>query len=266
MLKELFRRQPVYAALGFFLMLSIPVLGFLELTDTRLIDEQGNWVKSLKFALSLGLYLLTLAFFVPWMREGAPKTTTFKVLVGAVALAILFEIAWLWSAAALGVRAHYNYSGIWAVLYPLSGLFATVLVLGALLQGISTLRAQRAALNPALTVSIGWGLILTFVLTMAVAFPLSMTSGQHGGSIHGYGDGWFGWRVEKGDLRAAHFFSIHAMHFLPLAGFVVSRINSGAAGTWLVRLMAAAYTGFVLWLAMSTFQGQDLPRLLVAPF
>ncbi|NNU15640.1 hypothetical protein HK107_04825 [Parvularcula sp. ZS-1/3] len=266
-MRELYRRQPVYAVLGFLLLASVPVFMGLEYFDDRLVDGQGNWVKSIKFNTSLGIYLLTLAFFTRWMREEARQSFAFKATVAAVAIAIIFESAWLWSAGAQGIRSHFNFDGgLYTILYPLSGLFAIVLLIGSLTEGLCVLRAQREMPNPVFASSIGWGLLITFLLTIIVAFPLTSPMNDYGGSITGYGKGFFGWRVEGGDLRAAHFFSTHALHFVPAVGFVLSRIIKGDLGAWLVKLVAAAYAVFVIWLMMSTMRGEDLPFFLVSPF
>ena len=266
-ISALYRRQPVYTVLGLFLLLSIPVLGVLEVLDERTVDNVGVWVKPLKFSVSLGTYLLTLAFFVPWMREGANRSTSFGFVVTIVSLAIVYETIWLWTASGLGIRSHFNYDSVlFSLLYAGAGLMAAVLVIGALAQGISTLRGARKRSDFALSVAIGWGLVLTFFLTSITAYPLSSAAGELGGSPNGYGKGYFGWRVEGGDLRAAHFFAIHALHFIPFAGFVVSRVLPGSAGAWLMRLFAAVYSAFTLYLAWLVHQGQDLPAYLISPF
>jgi hypothetical protein len=36
----------------------------------------------------------------------------------------------------------------------------------------------------------------------------------------------FGWLRYAGDLRVAHFFATHALHFVPLAGWLIARIVS----------------------------------------
>ena len=44
-----------------------------------------------------------------------------------------------------------------------------------------------------------------------------------------------GWSRQVGDLRVAHFLGTHAMHAVPLAGFVAGRVLSGRAAvvaTW----------------------------------
>lgn len=266
-MKELWRRHALFTAMGAVLLATVPVFLIFGLMDDRLVDGFGVWVKPLKFSVSLGVYVLTLAFFVPWMREGATRTISFRIIAGLLLLAIVYESAWLWSAAALGVRSHYNMDGgLFTLLYPVAGLAAIVLLVPAFAMGVSVLRARRGAVNPALSSAIGWGLILTAVLTMIVAPTLANPMQQGlGGSKDGYGEGFFGWHM-VGDLRAAHFFSTHALHVIPVVGFALSRIDRGALGSALARFFAALYAAFVLWLAWGTLQGQPLPEILRQPF
>lgn len=266
-LAELYRRQPVYAALGAALLLSAPLLVLLELVDPRTVDGIGVWVKPVKFAVSLGLYALTLAFFVPWMRSGDAGGRISRLVVALVAVAVIYETGWLWAASALGIRSHFNMDGgLFTILYPVAGIMAVILVLGPLTIGLSVLKGRQAALNPAMSEAIGWGLVLTSLLTLIAALPMSNPFAALGGTKFGPGEGLFGWRVPGSDLRAAHFFATHALHALPLAGFVISRVMAGPVGVALVRLVAAAYAAGVLWLALGVFTGRDLPGFLVSPF
>ena len=57
-----------------------------------------------------------------------------------------------------------------------------------------------------------------------------------------------------GDLRAAHFFAIHALHFVPALGLLAAMIFGGENRTP-VRLIAAAYAGFVFFLFAQALMG-----------
>lgn len=266
-LGTLWRRQAVYTVLGLALVALIPVLSFLALIDERMVDGINVWVKPLKFSASIGIYLLTLAFFAAWMRPGAMQTRPQRLAVVAVAVAVVYEMGWLIAASAHGVRSHFNMDGgLFMALYPLAGLFAFVLVIGPLAMGASVLRARPDAANPAMSEAIGLGLVLTFILTPLVAFPLSNPLAALGGSQFGYGEGYFGWHMERGDLRAAHFFATHALHVIPALAFLPSRLLRGAAGVAICRVTAIVYAAFVGGLAWLGITGQPLPAILRAPF
>lgn len=260
-----YRRQRLLTVLGFFLLASALFYAAVIFVDDRTVDGTNVWVKPAKFSLSLGVYFLTLAFFLPWLKTRATSRGWYKASIAILILAVIYEYVWLLSASIVGVRSHFHFEGgIFSILYPIAGIAAVGLLVPALTFGISILRARDEAGNRTLAESVGWGLILTFVLTMTSAPALS--SGLFGGSLNGYGDGFFGWRIPGGDLRAAHFFATHAAQAIPIAGFVISRVSSGVAGIWLVRILALAYAAGVVWLLLGSLTGQDLPAILTQPF
>jgi len=267
-LAELWRRHPIYAALGYFQLAGVPVYLILMQMDPTQVDGINVWVKPLKFGVSLGFFSLTLAFFAKWMRDGARQTILQRLVVALYVIAILFETYWLNSASYLGIRSHFNTDGgLYTILYPLSGLAAVFLVLAAFAMGVSVLRNRRNALNPAMAEAIGWGLVLTFILTPAFGFLLSSPVENFGGSKNGYGDGYFGWRMLGGDLRAVHFFATHALHVIPAAGFVVSRVFKQGAGIWINRLIVLVYAGLIVHLGIGIVtRGADLPEIFRSPF
>jgi hypothetical protein len=63
-----------------------------------------------------------------------------------------------------------------------------------------------------------------------------------------------GWSRDGGDLRAAHFFATHALHFVPLFGLVSASIF-GRSNRMPVRIFAAAYVGFVAFLFVQALIG-----------
>ena len=90
LVKELYRRQPVYAVLGFFILGAVPFYLIMMLIDPRQGDEISVWLKPTKFGVSLGLYSLTLAFFASWMREGAMRTVWHQIVLWIFAVSMTF--------------------------------------------------------------------------------------------------------------------------------------------------------------------------------
>ncbi|MCQ8185457.1 hypothetical protein [Parvularcula maris] len=262
-----FRRLPVLAWMGVLQLLLVPVFAVLGLIDERTVDGLSTWLKPVKFGISLGVFLLSLAFFTHWLREGATRRLWYRLTIAGLVLATAYESIWLWQASARGVRSHFNIdSGAEAAAFNLAGLFAIILVLGAFSIGLGVHRASREpGRNRALSASIAYGLMLTFPLTLLTAGLIGYSGGAWGGSVQGPQPGLFGWRVEGGDLRAAHFFATHALQALPLTGLLALALPK-TLGLWLVRLAALGYAGFVAWLAHGAVTGQDLPPVLVWPF
>ena len=252
--------------LGLAMLATVPVFLALTVIDPRELDGASPWAKPVKFSLSLGVFFLTLAWARRWLPPGATQRIWYRLTVAALTVALAYESAWLWFYAGQARRSHFNDDGIAFLLYNLAGVFAFVLVFDALMVGLGVWRARRLRPDPVAAEGVALGLILTFVLTTAVAFPLAGTGGALGGSPNGPGAGWFGWRVEGSDLRAAHFFATHAMQAVPFAGFALAGILPQRPARLALWSAALAYAGFVAWLAAGAFTGAALPVILRTPF
>ncbi|MEM7739311.1 MAG: hypothetical protein AAF225_00735 [Pseudomonadota bacterium] len=262
----LYRRHRSYTVIGLMTLALLPFLLVLMQIDDRTLDGANVWLKPVKFQASLGTYSLTLAFFAAWMSEKGRNSLIQRVAVFGFAVAMAFEVVWLISASAQGIRSHFNIDGgLYTFLYPFSGLFAMVLVFAALVMGVSVLRARKTSQNEGLAEAIGWSLVLTFFLTPIAGTMLSMPMADYGGSKNGYNDGIFGWRMEGGDLRAAHFFATHALHLIPAAIFVPSLFLPKGLSVALARLLSLTYAAVILWFVAHILSGGDLPEIFRSP-
>lgn len=254
---ELFRRESWYAAVGFFFAaMMVPTLLAAAL-DPRTLYDVNVWVKPLKFQASIALYLLTLAWFAAWLPAGTKQKRWYRVYSGIVLFAMLAEIAWIMHAAALGVPSHFNETTpLRAAVFALMGVFAIILTSASLVYGVLIARNKPATLAPALRLSIISGLILTFVLTVAVAGYMA-ESGSHwvgGNASDAEGLPLLGWARDGGDLRVAHFFATHAMQFIPVFGLVSARIF-GDRNRMAVWLIVGAYVLFVAFTFVQALMG-----------
>ncbi len=189
------------------------------LFDERLFQGVSLWHKPFKFALSLAVYFVTLAWFANLMPQAYFDTTKGKWLTAIPIVCAFLEMAYIFIQAARGEASHFNYSSnFYSAMYSLMGVGAVLLVAMCLWMGITILR-HRGSSN-LWVLSVGIGLIGTFVL-----------GGGFGGYLGSAGQHWVGgnatdagglpivhWSRTGGDLRVAHFFGIHAMQIVPLLG------------------------------------------------
>ena len=69
---------------------------------------------------------------------------------------------------------------------------------------------------------------------------------------------FFGWSREYGDLRPAHFVSLHMMQTVPFAGWLADRYGWKPVPVVVgVALVTGAFTSFAFWL-LETFPGLAL--------
>jgi len=263
-LSSLFGAEPLFAAAGMLIALSLLVTVPAMFLDERLFRAENIWVKPIKFQLSLTLFLLTLAFFARWLPAGMTEARLYRLFAAAVVFAILAELVWIGGAAMYGVASHYNQTNpLMARLYPVMGALATLLTSASLVYGIAIWRNTATGLAPALHLSIALGLILTFVLTVPVASIMaSMPSHGVGVPADGARLPLLGWSRQGGDLRVAHFLATHALQILPLIGLVLSWMlpeRMARAGVW---ISAVLFVALVILTLMQALMGQPLLPIL----
>lgn len=239
------RRSPwlTRAAVAHFLLLAL-LLAIMPF-DERQVTGVNIWLKPSKFALSIGVYLLTMAWLLGELRRP-------RWLIGAVAAVVLVSMCMeqflITLQAARETTSHYNAATAFdSIVFSLMGFgvatnssAAGFTLLLFLLHG----EGQR----PAYFWGIRLGLVI-FLLGSVQGFAMI----QHGGHTVGGSDGGPGipilaWSKVAGDLRIAHFVGIHAIQVLPVTGFVLDRlIVSAPVRRLLIVAMALGYAGLGLW-------------------
>ena len=66
--------SPVLFAVGMAMLLVAAMTLVLAWLDPRVFQGVSTWAKPLKFQLSTGMYLLTLALFMTWLPVGKQQT------------------------------------------------------------------------------------------------------------------------------------------------------------------------------------------------
>ncbi len=248
LLGEAFRRDPLFAGAAVILALAMVPTCLAWAIDPRLVGGVAVWSKPLKFEAALAVYLGTLAWFARWLPPGFAARRGYRVFTRVVVVAVALEMAWLVGAAAAGVPSHFNVATpAMAAIYGAMGVFAVLLTSAAAVQGVAILRARGGGGDPALRLGIGLGLVLTFALTLPVAGYLSGVGGHLVG-VEAAGArrlALLGWAREGGDLRVAHFLATHAMHALPLAGWIAGRLFAPAPARAAILAAAAGYAALV---------------------
>jgi hypothetical protein len=246
---QLRQDAPLFTTLGIAMALSLlPTLAAMQIDD-RLFHGENIWVKPIKFQIALTIYLLTLAFYARWLPLAMRQARLFRIYCGIVAAAIIAEVLWIAGAAALGTASHFNDSSpVWAALYGFMGVAAVTLTSAVLVSGIAIWRNRASGLPGPLHLAVALGLVLTFVLTVPVAFHMSSATGHFVGTPADWDTGLplMGWSRSVGDLRVAHFLATHALHGIPLAGLIAVLTLPEAAARRAVLLASAGYAALVV--------------------
>lgn len=212
-------------ALGLFMFAVFIVYIPAWLMDPRILDGAAVWTKPQKFHVSLGLHFITLAILAQQLPR---ETRTGPVMVGfsyAAAVSLMLEFIYVGVQAGRARRSHYNFeTNFEALMYAAMGIGAVLLIAVALALAVQIWRkGERGQMG------LRWGSILGlslgFVSTMIFAQYMSANGRYIGGDLDHIGATvpFFGWSREVGDLRPAHFVSLHLMQTLPLAGYIADR-------------------------------------------
>lgn len=258
------RAEPALVWTGaLLLLLAIPSAAGLWIDD-RVIAGAPAWLKPTKFAVSTGVYALTLAAIL----TAIPEWTRTRRSVGIVTIVVMWlEMAIIDLQAWRGTTSHFNVgTPLDATLFSVMGIAiftqtaASVAVAVALWRRAFTDRALGWALRVAMTLTIVGALTGGLMTTPTDAQlaeagtgkPLT-TAGAHtvGAPDGGPGLPLTGWSTRHGDLRVPHFVGLHAMQLLPLVAFAIRR-RPEAQRTWFVLGASALYAlTFVLLLAQA---------------
>ncbi len=179
------------------------------------VNNINAWIKPMKFFFSAAIFSFTMA----WLLYELPSMNynNYSIMVVVVLTFELLVITWQ---AANGRLSHFNTSKpLYAHLFTLMGVAIVVLTIWTLLVGIhfftkDTNHIQKGYL---------WGIRLGIIIFVIAAFEGGLMGARlsHtvGGTDASEGLPILNWSKHYGDLRIAHFFGMHALQILPIAGY-----------------------------------------------
>ena len=243
-------------ALSALLLIAILIWGQL---DQRTLDGVAVWVKPAKFSVSFLVHFATLAMIVALMSPENAELRIVTIVGWVLAAVFVAEMAYLISQAAQAQHSHFNETtSFHSAMYFSMGVGAVVLI--ALPVGIAWLARDDIAFGPASQSGIWWGAIISFLLTVIIGGYLG------GNGSHFVGDQsnpglilpFLGWSTEVGDLRPAHFLSLHALQVLPLIGLWADKTDHGITTIWIAGFI---YSALTVALFIQALLGQPLIRM-----
>ena len=223
------------------------------LFDERTLMGINVWIKPLKFALSIGSYILTLGYLITLYPYSAIKK---HIIRNATSITLLFEMAIIGFQAARGVQSHYNTSTYFdGILFQSMGFLIAVNVLIMILFIIDTLRLK-------LTTSRGmrYAILMGWTIMLFGSWAGGQMIAQMGHTV-GMADGGEGlplinWSTVAGDLRAAHFFGLHAIQIIPLFALGLKRL-SALPSKWYVTSVLTFGLGYGSWIGFIFYQAKN---------
>ncbi|MET0757630.1 MAG: hypothetical protein ABWY39_06640 [Mycobacterium sp.] len=209
------------------------VTAVLAIIDPREILGQNAWFKPMKFAISIGIYAITLAWLIGQMR----RFRRLGNIAGTVTvIGLVLEIVVIVGAAAADTTSHFNVATpLNTTLWSIMALSIVVVWLMTLLVGIALLftRETDAARTVAIRAGVFLGLVgmaVAFLMTGPTPEQLRDFQGIAGAHAVGVPDGgaglpFLGWSTVGGDLRVPHFVGMHALQAIPLALLLLEALS-----------------------------------------
>ena len=256
LLAESLRRNRVLAILAIAHFALFVILAPAAFIDATQIQGISRWIKPMKFALSISIYLMTMAWVLS-MLEGRRRAVA--ILTSVIAFVMTVEMVLIMMQAARGVRSHFNFATPFdKLVFDVMGgmIFANTL---AVVVVLFLFLSRQGSVPPAVLSGIRLGLLIFIVASLVGG--VIVQRGGHSVGAHDGGPGlpFVNWSTGGGDLRVAHFFGMHALQALPLFGWFLDRKNVNGSRRW-VQLAAAVLLLVTFGLLAQALAGVPLLR------
>jgi hypothetical protein len=236
MLRRLWQTSPelISTAALMLVVLAGALVGLV--VDPTVITGAPAWLKPAKFAVSITIYTVTLA----WIFTLIPEWTRTRRIVGwLTAIVMVLEMAIIGTQAWRGTTSHFNVGTVVdAVLFSIMGLAIVIQTLSTIAVAVALWRhrfddaalgwALRLGMSITIVGALTGGLMTrptTAQLEAARAGARMTIAGAHTVGAPDGGPGLIGtgWSTEHGDVRIPHFIGLHAMQLLPLVALLLVR-------------------------------------------
>jgi hypothetical protein len=258
--------------------LGCAMLGLLAATavalllDPREVAGAPLWMKPAKFAASIAIYTLTLAWIFTYLSEWR---RTRRVVSWVTVVTLVLEIVIIDVQAWRGTTSHFNVGTLVdGVLFSIMGVAIAIQTLTATAVAVA-LWKQRFADR-----ALGWALRLGMTVTLVGAMTGGLmtqptddqlasaraghrmtVAGAHtvGAADGGPGLPGTGWSREHGDLRVAHFIGLHAIQMLAIVALLLARIGwHDDRRVRMVWAISASYVSLFVLLLWQALRGQSV--------
>ncbi|MEL6537335.1 MAG: hypothetical protein AAFQ98_18075 [Bacteroidota bacterium] len=243
LLEEIHRRHYILSAAGWgFVLLALAFAVGIVVDDRELLGI-NLWIKPLKFALSLAIFLWTMG----WVIHDAKLKHHPRYIFGWLFIFfMLVEIVIIGLQSYRGEISHFNNSSrLDGMLYTFMGFAIgfNTLTLGVL---AVIFFVKKFALPGPYLWAIRLGLIVLVLGSLEGVLIVRNYAHTVGAVDGGPGLPFLNWSTTHGDLRVAHFFGIHALQvFMVVGGWLgTTRLKEGRA-TALMILFAILYSAMV---------------------
>lgn len=259
-LREVRQESPKLYWIGMINLIGALVCIPLLFIDDRTLMGVNIWIKPLKFLISVGIYILTVGYYITFYPFSRIKK---HIIRNIVAWTLLVENTIVVTQATRGVQSHYNTStALDGILFGMMGILIAINVMVMAFFVIETIRLKLKVSRP-----IQWAILAGWLITIFGSWIGGQMIGQmaHNVGIEDGGPGLplLNWSTVAGDLRVGHFFGLHGLQIVPLFAFLIHRYLdwSKSKQTIAVLLFALLYFLGIAATFYQAAQGQPLIRI-----
>jgi len=258
---DVWQKQPALVTTGLGFTVLFFILAVISIFDATQILGINRWIKPMKFASSIAIFLLTVAVFLSFVRG---YESSKLIVAWTMILTMIGEMIVIVLQATRGTTSHFNTAtGLDGALF---GLMGTLIALNTLAAIYLLFLYFVAEIN--LPAPIVWGVRLGMILFLMASVEggvmLSQSSHSVGAADGGAGLPFVNWSSEAGDLRVAHFIGLHAMQILPVAALAFVWLQDyfrQLNPTILTFALALVYFAAFNFLFIQAMRGQPLWRI-----
>jgi hypothetical protein len=218
-LRNIFAKHSAMAWFGSIQFLAAIVLLLLTQVDERLLNGVNVWIKPIKFHLTAGVFIWTMAVLLDFLpdRKKVARISFYLMLCMAV------ETFFIDLQAARGVASHFNHTSIFnEIVYAVMGVFI-LFNTGVVSYTAYQFFKQSTELSQAMLWVVRLGLILFVIGSLEGGVMSGLDKHSVGAPDDVVGLFFLNWNTQGGDLRIAHFMGIHALQVIPLFAYLVER-------------------------------------------
>lgn len=204
-------------------------------------------VKPFKFFLSFAIVTWTLG----WITAHLQRTRAVRHYTWATIITLSIELIIITGQAMRGRMSHFNIATLLdAILFQIMGASITVFTVWTAIITSHLFRQDERSMPAAYLWGIRLGLCCFTLFALEGGIMAAILRHNIGGEDGGAGLPLLTWSRQHGDLRIAHFFGLHSLQVLPVAGYFLKEKKR------MLFLCSAIYISGVVTLLIMALNGR----------
>lgn len=219
-IRLLYHQSRVLYTTGFIHFVLAVVFLLMMGIDTRTVQLESVWLKPFRFAVSIGLFTWTFAWFSGFVQK---YIRTIRILNWMIAACMFIEIILISMQSVRGVDSHFNVSTpfnatVFSIMGGVIGFNAIVIAVWFIVYSFFEKGGEEYRS------SVIWGLLL-FLLGNFSGYLLTRYGWPSTEAETIQHMPLTDWKMNLKDLRISHALGLHAIQVLPLCRYVIGRLR-----------------------------------------